>query len=250
MEYAKDTMARAKMTNVVVSPKDSREVSAALRGKSVAAGLALLSDVKEKKRAIRFTRYNSESAGHRKGIGPGRYPLKAAMAFEDLLESVRSNAEFKDLDPEILRIVHIKADIAARPFRYGRHRGRQGKRANIEVIVQEDEALKKKAKKQTVTATKQKATSQKADASADAKKADAKEPKAAEAKAPKPETKGDSAKSEKPKADAKPKPAAPKAETKSESKPAKSEAKTEAKDEAAPKPEAKEPKESKKGETQ
>ena len=244
MEYAKDTMARAKMTNVVVSPKDSREVSAALRGKSVAAGLALLSDVKEKKRAIRFTRYNSESAGHRKGIGPGRYPLKAAMAFEDLLESVRSNAEFKDLDPEILRIVHIKADIAARPFRYGRHRGRQGKRANIEVIVQEDEALKKKAKKQTVTATKQKATSQKADASADAKKADAKEPKAAEAKAPKPETKAE------PEAKAGKAAAAPKAETKSESKPAKSEAKTEAKDEAAPKPEAKEPKESKKGETQ
>lgn len=144
MEYDTNTMARAKMTNVVVSPKDSREVSAALRGKSVAQGLALLADVKEKKRAIRFTRYNQESAGHRRGTGPGRYPLKAAIAFEDLLSSVRANAEFKDLDVELLRIVHIKADIAARPFRYGRHRGRQGKRANIEVIVQEDERLKAK----------------------------------------------------------------------------------------------------------
>lgn len=170
MEYDTNTMARAKMTNVVVSPKDSREVSAALRGKSVAQGLALLADVKEKKRAIRFTRYNQESAGHRRGTGPGRYPLKAAIAFEDLLSSVRANAEFKDLDVELLRIVHIKADQAATPFRYGRHRGRQGKRAHIEVIVREDEKLKKTAQKQTVSATKQKATS----AAKDPKKSEAK----------------------------------------------------------------------------
>lgn len=171
MEYDTNTMARAKMTNVVVSPKDSREVSAALRGKSVAAGLALLADVKEKKRAIRYTRYNSESAGHRTSVpGPGRYPLKAAIAFEELLRSARANAEFKDLEPELLRIVHIKADQAATPFRYGRHRGRQGKRAHIEVIVREDEKLKKTAQKQTVSATKQKATS----AAKDPKKSEAK----------------------------------------------------------------------------
>jgi ribosomal protein uL22 len=161
MEYDTNTMARAKMTNVVVSPKDSREVSAALRGKSIAAGLALLAEVKEKKRAIRYTRYNQESAGHRTSVsGPGRYPLKAAIAFEQLLGSARSNAEFKDLDPDFLRIVHVKADQAATPFRYGRHRGRQGKRAHIEIIVQEDERLKK-TEAQSVSATKQKAVSKK-----------------------------------------------------------------------------------------
>lgn len=159
-QYDKDTMARAKIVSAVVSPKDSREVSAALRGKSVAYGLALLADVKAKKRPIRYTRFNQESAGHRRGTGPGRYPLKAAEAFETLLESARANAEFKDLDPELLRIVHIKADIGPQPFRFGRHRGRTGKRAHIEVVVVEDEKLKQKAKaKQSVSATKQKAES-------------------------------------------------------------------------------------------
>ena len=192
MEYDTNTMARAKMTNVVVSPKDSREVSAALRGKSVAAGLALLADVKEKKRAIRYTRYNSESAGHRTSVpGPGRYPLKAAIAFEELLRSARANAEFKDLEPELLRIVHIKADQAATPFRYGRHRGRQGKRAHIEVIVREDEKLKKTVQKQTVSATKQKATS----APKDPKKTEAKKTTPT-AEPSKPETKAASAKTE------------------------------------------------------
>lgn len=242
-QYDKDKMARAKIVSAVVSPKDSREVSAALRGKSVAYGLSLLADVKTKKRPIRFTRFNQESAGHRRGIGPGRYPFKAADVFETLLESVKANAEFKDLDTDLLRIVHIKADIAPQPFRFGRHRGRTGKRAHIEVVVVEDDALKAKAKKQSVSATKQKATSKKA-TKADVKEAEPKAEKKTDAKADakpkvesKPEAKSES-KSEKTETKA-----ASEKETKSEKKTEAATPQTDAKDESkteakADKPEA------------
>ena len=193
--YDKHKQARARIANEGISAKDAREVSAALRGKSLAAGLALLKDVQAKKRAIRFTRYNQESAGHRPGMGPGRYPLKAAQAFENLLESVKANAEFKDLDTDLLRIVHVKADKAARPFRYGRHRGRQAKRAHIEIVVQEDDRLKSKKPKtekkseakESKTEKKEKADSKKSDEKAAAQTSAAVEvkPEAPETPAPK-----------------------------------------------------------------
>lgn len=206
--YDKDKMARARIPDRAISPKDAREISAALRGKPLEAGIALMRDVQTKKRAIRFTRFNQESAGHKPGTGPARYPVKAAAAFQELLESVKANAEFKDLDAELLRITHVKADLAARPFRYGRHRGRQGKRAHIEVVVQEDDKLKAKAskkKEQDVTATKQKAASKKAPKKPS--KADAKETKPAktETKAEKPESKPEAKAESKPETVEKPK---------------------------------------------
>jgi large subunit ribosomal protein L22 len=68
----------------------------------------LLEGVTNKKRAIAFRRYHKE-VPHRsldEGWYAGRYPVKAAKMFLFLLEELESNAEYKGLDVDRLRIVH------------------------------------------------------------------------------------------------------------------------------------------------
>jgi large subunit ribosomal protein L22 len=148
-KYDADRMARAKSVGAEISTKHSVEIASAIRGKPLDRAITLMKSVSEKKTPIRFTRFNSESAAHKPGIGPGKYPVKASLAYLKLLESVKKNAAAKNMDEEKLRIIHVKADRGAAPYHYGRHRGRTMKRTHLEIIVIEDEkvARKKEAKK-------------------------------------------------------------------------------------------------------
>jgi large subunit ribosomal protein L22 len=50
--------------------------------------------------------------GHRKNLpggGPGRYPQKAAKEILLLLKNIASNAEYKGLGTENLKLTHIQA---------------------------------------------------------------------------------------------------------------------------------------------
>ncbi len=158
-KYNKNTMAKAKLLYQNISTKDSIEIAKAIRGKSLEKSIEMLKKVVEKKQPIKYTRFIQESAGHKPGIGSGKYPVKAAEAFITLLELVKNNAEQKSLDEEKLFIIHVKADKASRPWRYGRHRGRKAKRTHLEIVVEEKEIEKKekkekKAKKTAKTETK------------------------------------------------------------------------------------------------
>ena len=85
--------------------------------------------------------------GHRKGDAQsftksGKYPIRACRAFLGLLDSVKSNADYKGLDAEKLLIKHITANQGYRRISYqarGRISGkrRQKKSTHLEIIVQE-----------------------------------------------------------------------------------------------------------------
>ncbi len=67
-----------------------------------------LEDVIALKRPVPFKRYNSK-VPHRRGLigwDAGRYPQKAAKAVLSVLINAASNAEYKGLDPEDMRITH------------------------------------------------------------------------------------------------------------------------------------------------
>ncbi len=155
-KYNKNTMAKAKLLYQNISTKDSIEIAKAIRGKSLEKSIEMLKKVVEKKQPIKYTRFIQESAGHKPGIGSGRYPVKAAEAFITLLELVKNNAEQKSLDEEKLVIIHVKADKASRPWRYGRHRGRKAKRTHLEIVVEEKEIEKKEKKEKKVKKEKEK----------------------------------------------------------------------------------------------
>ncbi len=96
--------------------------------------------------AVRFTRFN-KGVGHKPGIGPGRYPIKASKEILDLLKSAEANAQFKVLNTANLIIGHISANKASDSWHYGRQRRRKMKRTNVEVILAEKVQKKDEPKK-------------------------------------------------------------------------------------------------------
>ena len=125
----------ASMKNLPISTKHSVEISNSLRYKSVKYAKAFLEEVSELERAVPFGRFNKDT-GHKKGMGPGRFPQKAAKEFLKLLKSVESNAQDRGLDSSNLKIIKLVPNKAAIPMGGGRHRYGT-KRTHLEVEVKE-----------------------------------------------------------------------------------------------------------------
>ena len=107
-EFDPDRAVRCAGRELKISPKHATEICRKLRGMRLDAAKELLEDVTKKKRAIAFRRYKKE-VPHRsldEGWYAGRYPVKAAKSFLFLIEELESNAEYKGLDVDRLRIVH------------------------------------------------------------------------------------------------------------------------------------------------
>ncbi len=132
-------IARAK--EVDISLKDAVNIAHYVRGMTLERAKDTLEKVIEKKAAVPYFRY-LDSVSHRKGMGPGRYPVRAAKAFLDLLENVEANAEFKSLDTDSLVVLHISASKGRMikkytPKAYGRAGAFFRDLINIDVVVQE-----------------------------------------------------------------------------------------------------------------
>ena len=141
--------ARAQGIELKISPKHSVEICRAIRGMSLKSAKSYLEEVTVLKRAVPFLRYKWE-IGHRRGPGfgkgsghcTGRYPQKAAKFILKILEDVENNAEYKGLDIENLKIVHVAAQrgriIEGRmPRAHGSASAWNEHTTNIEVIVEE-----------------------------------------------------------------------------------------------------------------
>jgi large subunit ribosomal protein L22 len=107
-----------------------------LKGKSVDKAKVFLKKVVDMTSAVPMTHYNTDT-GHKPGIGPGRYPIKAAKAILVVVESAEANAKNKGMNPKDLIIVHMAAHRAARPWHFGRKKRQKMKRTHIEVVLAE-----------------------------------------------------------------------------------------------------------------
>lgn len=142
----KKNMAKAFSSNVGVSTKYSEEICREIKGKTVSWAQKFLQDVADKKRHLPLKHYLHDF-GHRKGRAvsgtkSGRYPFKTSKAWLKMLESVKSNADYKGLDAEKLIVVHAFASQGFGRFSHqpqGRISGkrRRKKAAHLEIIVQE-----------------------------------------------------------------------------------------------------------------
>ena len=106
----KDASVKAIARDLNMSPKDAILICDVLRGMPLDKAIAYLKDVVALKKPVPHPKYN-KSTGHRKedGFGPGRYPQKAAREILLLLENLTTNAEYKGLSPEGLKLTHIQA---------------------------------------------------------------------------------------------------------------------------------------------
>ena len=134
--YNEEHMARALGMALPISFKQSVEICGFIKNKNVNDAKKLLQNVSEKKLAIPFKRYNWD-LGHKKKIGPGRYPEKASKEFIKLIDNVEANAQFKGLNTSNLVIAHISANNAGKAWHFGRKTRRRMKRTNVEIIVEE-----------------------------------------------------------------------------------------------------------------
>lgn len=125
-----------------ISPKASVEVCREIRGMMVEDAVKILEEIISQKRPLSFRRYNKK-IGHRKGkkFGAGRYPKKTAKAVLDVLKHAQHNAEYKGLDSDNMRIVHVSSSKGMKvegymPRAHGRSSPFNHEKTNIEVILE------------------------------------------------------------------------------------------------------------------
>lgn len=138
-EYDPDVSSRALIIEEDISPKHAVEVCRAVRGMMVEDAIAYLDDVASLKTPVPFKRYNKR-VPHRKGIGPGRFPEKAARAVKKAIESAKNNAEFDGKDTDNMYISTISASRGRLvegyiPRAQGRSTAFNHERVNIEIII-------------------------------------------------------------------------------------------------------------------
>ena len=143
-----ENCASARSLNLQISTKQSIEISCSIRYKSTVFAKKLLEDVIAMRKPIKYNKFNKDT-GHKKGVGPGRFPQSAAKQFLKLVKSVESNAQDKGLDSSNLKIVKIVPNKASIPMTGGRTRGAT-KRTHLEIMVAQRKAKSrvKAAKKQ------------------------------------------------------------------------------------------------------
>lgn len=135
--------AKAMGKELRISPKDAMEICRMIKGMRLRGARKFLEDVVRKKESVPYFRHNKKLA-HRKGSekSAGRYPVKAAQAILKVLENVKSNAEYKGMDVERLKIIHMSAQKGIKipgfkPRAYGRATPFDTSTTNVEVVVKE-----------------------------------------------------------------------------------------------------------------
>jgi len=141
--YDRTRHVRASLREKTISHKHAREIAVKIKGMSIEKARDYLQDVIRLKRAVPFKRYNNE-VGHKSdtGVMAGRYPQKAATEFVKLLDNLESNAEYRGMDLDRLKImnatVHKGRKIARfTPRAMGRASPKIDILTHVELVAQE-----------------------------------------------------------------------------------------------------------------
>ena len=134
---------RASMREKKISHKHAREAATAIKGLTIEKARDYMLSVVAKERAIPFRRYKNQ-VGHRSdpGVMSGRYPEKTAGEFLKLLDNLESNAEYKGMDIDRLKIINATAHkgvVIKRfiPRAQGRATDKNDVLTHVELVAQE-----------------------------------------------------------------------------------------------------------------
>ena len=134
---------RSSLREKDISHKHAREVAVAVKGMSIEKARDYLQAVINKERAVAFRRFKNQ-VGHRPdpGMMAGRYPQKTAKEFIKLLDNLESNAEYKGMDLDRLKIVNAtthKGVMVKRfiPRAMGRATPKNNVLTHVELVAQE-----------------------------------------------------------------------------------------------------------------
>jgi len=145
-KHEPERLAKASGRDLRIKPKHAREICATIRGMKVDQAKTFLEKVIALKQSVPFRRFKKKQA-HRKDLkqfkwDAGRYPIKAAARIYEILSAAESNAEYKGLDVDLCRIVHVAAQRGRMIKRqieraHGRASARYKHLTHIEVVLYE-----------------------------------------------------------------------------------------------------------------
>lgn len=141
--YDKTRHVRASLRETQISHKHAREVAVAIKGMKIDKARDFLQDVAHLRRAVPFRRYK-EQVGHKSdpSIMSGRYPKKTAIEFIKALDNLESNAEYKGMDLDRLKIVNATVHKGVKikrfiPRAFGRATPKNNILTHVELVAQE-----------------------------------------------------------------------------------------------------------------
>lgn len=134
---------RASLREKDISHKHAREIANSIKGLSIEKARDFLQAVVIKERAVPMRRYKKQ-VGHKSdpGVMAGRYPQKSAKEFIKLLDNLESNAEYKGMDLDRLKIINAtvhKGVLIKRfiPRAFGRATPRNNVLTHVELVARE-----------------------------------------------------------------------------------------------------------------
>ncbi|MCQ2085847.1 MAG: 50S ribosomal protein L22 [archaeon] len=136
-----DTSAKAIGKEIPISPKFAREVCSMVRGLKINNAIKILEGIIALKIPVPLKRYNKR-VSHKQGVGPGRYPKKAALAILNVIKGASANAEYKGFSVDNMVIQTISAARGRvtpghMPRAHGRATQWNQETVNLEVITKE-----------------------------------------------------------------------------------------------------------------
>jgi len=126
-----------------ISHKHAREIAHRIRGMRIEKARDYLQRVARLESAVPMRRFK-EQVGHKSdpGLMAGRYPQKSAHEFLKLLDNLESNAEYKGMDLDRLKIINAtthKGVLVKRfiPRAMGRATPKNNVMTHVELVAQE-----------------------------------------------------------------------------------------------------------------
>jgi len=137
--FEKNKHVRASLRETQISHKHAREVALAVRGMYLNKAREFLENVVSLKQPVAYRRYKIQ-VGHRSGLQgfpAGRFPVKTSKEFLRLLDNLEANAEYKGMDLDRLRLIHLSAYPGVKIKRFTpRAHGRNSPKINTLVHVE------------------------------------------------------------------------------------------------------------------
>jgi len=106
--YDRTKHVRSSLRDKDISHKHAREIALAIKGMTIENARDFLERVIRTEIAVPFRRYHNEVAHRsniRDGFSAGRFPRKASTEFLKLLDNIETNAEYKGMDLDRLKII-------------------------------------------------------------------------------------------------------------------------------------------------
>ena len=142
-----DKTIKASGRDLRISPKKATEVCREIKGMKLEEARTVLEEVVNLKKMIPFRQHKKKIGHHADKLREyrwfaGGYPVKVAKRILAILKNAESNADYKGLDVDKLKIIHASVDLGPKlrrfiPRAFGRSSPRFEQLIRVQLVLEE-----------------------------------------------------------------------------------------------------------------